>query len=78
MVYSEVPNFSEPNAELLAQANQQNKSVSSHAPTPSSSLWQPQQPLLSILLQHFHHCKHLNQNILEKNFKKILKSAWIT
>ncbi|XP_007238913.2 SOSS complex subunit B2 isoform X1 [Astyanax mexicanus] len=25
MVYSEVPNFSEPNAELLAQANQQNK-----------------------------------------------------
>uniref|UniRef100_A0A4W6CXH2 SOSS complex subunit B2 n=1 Tax=Lates calcarifer TaxID=8187 RepID=A0A4W6CXH2_LATCA len=29
MVYSEVPNFSEPNPELLAQANQQNKSVSS-------------------------------------------------
>lgn len=28
MVYSEVPNFSEPNPELLAQANQQNKSVS--------------------------------------------------
>ncbi|XP_054643153.1 C-X-C chemokine receptor type 2-like [Dunckerocampus dactyliophorus] len=26
MVYSEVPNFSEPNPELLAQANQQNKS----------------------------------------------------
>ncbi|XP_061923584.1 SOSS complex subunit B2-like [Entelurus aequoreus] len=26
MVYSEVPNFSEPNAELIAQANQQNKS----------------------------------------------------
>ncbi|XP_013870700.1 SOSS complex subunit B2 [Austrofundulus limnaeus] len=26
MVYSEVPNFSEPNAELLAQSNQQNKS----------------------------------------------------
>ncbi|XP_034042126.1 SOSS complex subunit B2 isoform X2 [Thalassophryne amazonica] len=26
MVYSEVPNFSEPNLELLAQANQQNKS----------------------------------------------------
>lgn len=26
MVYSEVPNFSEPNQELLAQANQQNKS----------------------------------------------------
>ncbi|KAF5896827.1 SOSS complex subunit B2, partial [Clarias magur] len=25
MVYSEVPNFSEPNPELLAQANQQNK-----------------------------------------------------
>lgn len=29
MVYSEVPNFSEPNPEVLAQANQQNKSVSS-------------------------------------------------
>lgn len=28
MVYSEVPNFSEPNPELLAQANQQNKTVS--------------------------------------------------
>lgn len=28
MVYSEVPNFSEPNPELLAQGNQQNKSVS--------------------------------------------------
>uniref|UniRef100_A0A3B5MEH1 SOSS complex subunit B2 n=1 Tax=Xiphophorus couchianus TaxID=32473 RepID=A0A3B5MEH1_9TELE len=26
MVYSEVPNFSEPNPEMLAQANQQNKS----------------------------------------------------
>lgn len=33
MVYSEVPNFSEPNPELLSQTNQQNKSVSSHAPT---------------------------------------------
>lgn len=32
MVYSEVPNFSEPNPELLAQANQQNKSVSSNTP----------------------------------------------
>uniref|UniRef100_A0A3Q1FAQ2 SOSS complex subunit B2 n=1 Tax=Acanthochromis polyacanthus TaxID=80966 RepID=A0A3Q1FAQ2_9TELE len=31
MVYSEVPNFSEPNPELLAQANQQNKSVSCHS-----------------------------------------------
>lgn len=29
MVYSEVPNFSEPNPELLSQPNQQNKSVSS-------------------------------------------------
>ncbi len=28
MVYSEVPNFSDPNPVLLAQANQQNKSVS--------------------------------------------------
>uniref|UniRef100_A0A3B3SLW5 SOSS complex subunit B2 n=1 Tax=Paramormyrops kingsleyae TaxID=1676925 RepID=A0A3B3SLW5_9TELE len=28
MVYSEVPNFSEPNPELLAQANLQNKTVS--------------------------------------------------
>lgn len=28
MVYSEVPNFSEANPELLAQTNQQNKSVS--------------------------------------------------
>ncbi len=28
MVYSEVPNFSEPNTELLAQANKQNKTVS--------------------------------------------------
>lgn len=28
MVYSEVPNFSEPNPELLNQPNQQNKSVS--------------------------------------------------
>lgn len=27
MVYSEVPNFSEPNPDLLAQANQQNKMV---------------------------------------------------
>lgn len=27
MVYSEVPNFSEPNLELLAQANMQNKTV---------------------------------------------------
>lgn len=35
MVYSEVPNFSEPNPELLAQANQQNKSVSGCAPTHS-------------------------------------------
>lgn len=42
MVYSEVPNFSEPNPELLAQANQQNKSVSSHAPIPDIPLpWQP-------------------------------------
>lgn len=31
MVYSEVPNFSEPNPELLSQTNQQNKSVSSSA-----------------------------------------------
>lgn len=28
MVYSEVPNFSEPNPELLGQANQHNKTVS--------------------------------------------------
>uniref|UniRef100_A0A3B4ZQC8 SOSS complex subunit B2 n=1 Tax=Stegastes partitus TaxID=144197 RepID=A0A3B4ZQC8_9TELE len=34
MVYSEVPNFSEPNPELLAQANQQNKSVSSNGAMP--------------------------------------------
>uniref|UniRef100_A0A3B3XJK9 SOSS complex subunit B2 n=1 Tax=Poecilia mexicana TaxID=48701 RepID=A0A3B3XJK9_9TELE len=34
MVYSEVPNFSEPNPELLAQANQQNKSVSNGAMPP--------------------------------------------
>lgn len=33
MVYSEVPNFSEPNPELLSQTNQQNKSVSSSAPS---------------------------------------------
>lgn len=33
MVYSEVPNFSEPNPELLNQGNQQNKSVSIHTPT---------------------------------------------
>ncbi len=38
MVYSEVPNFSEPNPDLLAQGNQQNKSVSSHAPTSTLSL----------------------------------------
>lgn len=37
MVYSEVPNFSEPNPELLAQTNQQNKSVSSSTPTLSGS-----------------------------------------
>lgn len=30
MVYSEVPNFSEPNQELLTQGNQQNKSVGHH------------------------------------------------
>lgn len=41
MVYSEVPNFSEPNPELLAQANQQNKSVSRSAPTPSLSQYPP-------------------------------------
>uniref|UniRef100_A0A3P9JTM7 SOSS complex subunit B2 n=1 Tax=Oryzias latipes TaxID=8090 RepID=A0A3P9JTM7_ORYLA len=34
MVYSEVPNFSEPNPEVLAQANQQNKSVSSNGALP--------------------------------------------
>lgn len=28
MVYSEVPNFSEPNPDLLAKAKQQNKTVS--------------------------------------------------
>uniref|UniRef100_A0A3Q3W4Y8 SOSS complex subunit B2 n=1 Tax=Mola mola TaxID=94237 RepID=A0A3Q3W4Y8_MOLML len=37
MVYSEVPNFSEPNPELLAQANQQNKSVSSNGAMPPFS-----------------------------------------
>lgn len=31
MVYSEVPNFSEPHPELLSQTNQQNKSVSNSA-----------------------------------------------
>ena len=38
MVYSEVPNFSEPNPELLSQTNQQNKSVSSSAADPSPDL----------------------------------------
>lgn len=41
MVYSEVPNFSEPNPELLAQGNQQNKSVSHSAPTPNLSQCPP-------------------------------------
>lgn len=40
MVYSEVPNFSEPNPELLSQTNQQNKSVSSSAADPSPDLTQ--------------------------------------
>uniref|UniRef100_A0A3B3ZY51 SOSS complex subunit B2 n=1 Tax=Periophthalmus magnuspinnatus TaxID=409849 RepID=A0A3B3ZY51_9GOBI len=37
MVYSEVPNFSEPNPELLVQANQQNKPVSNGAMTSFST-----------------------------------------
>lgn len=37
MVYSEVPNFSEPNPELLAQANLQNKTVSLVLTFPSVS-----------------------------------------
>ena len=42
MVYSEVPNFSEPNPDLQAQSNQQNKSVS-NVPTDDRALIRPEQ-----------------------------------
>ena len=46
MVYSEVPNFSEPNPDLQSQTNQQNKSVSRFAPTTYLTSPQYFQPII--------------------------------
>lgn len=53
MVYSEVPNFSEPNPELLAQANQQNKSVSTDASAQEPPTGHATLTLILFLFLHF-------------------------